>query len=149
MRFARARLLPVLAVLAFAGGAAAYRGVAPAEAASASSLANGRAIFQTGRDLQGTRIVAHPPPLMPSCAACHRSNGAGGVKLPGGVVSADLRPSALVAGQKHPYTLKLLERAISTGIDNEGKPLNRVMPHWKMSQRDLDDVARYVLTGLK
>ena len=71
------------------------------------------------------------------------------MKLPGGAVSADLRPGALVAGQKHPYTLRLLERAISTGVDNEGQPLNRVMPHWKLSQRDLGDVARYVLSGLK
>jgi mono/diheme cytochrome c family protein len=118
-------------------------------ATPASPLANGRAIFQTGVDLQGTSIVAQSPPLMPSCAACHRANGSGGVKFPGGAVSADLRPGSIIAAQKHPYTLQLLERAISTGVDNAGQPLNRVMPHWKMSPRDLNDVASYVLTGLK
>jgi hypothetical protein len=69
--------------------------------------------------------------------------------LPGGAVSADLRHKALVTDQAHPYTLLLLERAIATGIDNEGKPLNPVMPHWKLSKRDLHDIAYYVLTQLK
>ncbi len=70
------------------------------------------------------------------------------MKLPGGVVSADLRHKALVAEQKHPYTLALLERAISTGIDDDGEPLNPVMPRWKLSPRDLHDVSLYVLTQL-
>ncbi len=69
--------------------------------------------------------------------------------LPGGAVSADLRYKALLTEQKPPYTLALLERAISTGIDNTGQPLNPVMPRWKLSKRDLHDVAYYVLTKLK
>lgn len=76
-------------------------------------------------------------------------NGSGGVHLPNGAVSADLRHKALVTGQKHPYTLALLERAISTGVDNEGQALNPVMPRWKLSGADLHDVAYYVLTALK
>lgn len=95
------------------------------------------------------QIVAQHRPLFPSCAACHRPNGAGGVHLPGGAVSADLRYRALVGGQSHPYTLHLLERAIATGIDNNGQPLNHVMPRWTLSKRDLHDVAYYVLTKIK
>jgi hypothetical protein len=68
------------------------------------------------------------------------------VHLPGGAVSADLRHAALVTRQRHPYTLALLERAISTGIDNDGKPLDPVMPRWQLTARDLHDVASYVLT---
>lgn len=113
------------------------------------TLANGRAIFQTGRDLQGTAIAAQPPPLMPNCAACHRADGSGGMHLPGGAVSADLRHHALVTEQKPPYTLALLERAITKGVDNTGQPLNAVMPRWRMSQSDLHAVAQYVLTQLK
>ena len=64
-------------------------------------------------------------------------------------MSADLRHAALVTQQKHPYTLALLERAISTGVDNDGERLNPVMPRWRLSQRDLHDVADYVLTQLK
>jgi mono/diheme cytochrome c family protein len=103
----------------------------------------------TGRDAQGAHIAAVPAALMPNCAACHRANGSGGVHLPGGAVSADLRHAALVTQQKPPYTLSLLERAISKGVDNTGHPLNRVMPRWHLSARDLHDVAQYVLAALK
>lgn len=120
-----------------------------AGAKQSSPLTNGRAIFQTGRDAAGKQITAVPPALRPSCAACHLPNGAGGVHLPGGAVSADLRHAALVTHQKKPYTLALLERAISTGVDNEGKKLDPVMPRWHLSKTDLHDVAQYVLTQLK
>jgi mono/diheme cytochrome c family protein len=110
---------------------------------------NGQVIFQTGRDVQGTFIASQPTPLMRSCAACHRANGSGGLHLPGGAVSADLRHRALVTQQTPPYTLALIERAISQGIDNTGQPLSPVMPRWRLSKRDLHDVAQYVLTKLK
>ena len=116
---------------------------------AATSQSNGRSIFQTGRDSNGTRITAKSHPLYSSCAACHGASGAGGKHLKGGAVSADLRHGALVSGQSTPYTLALLERAISTGIDNEGKPLDPVMPRWTLSKRDLHDVANYVFTQLK
>jgi mono/diheme cytochrome c family protein len=111
-----------------------------------NSIANGRAIFQTGKDLEGVQIVAQHPPLYDRCAACHRADGSGGMHFADGAVSADLRRSALVVGQKHPYTLPLLERAISTGIDNDGQKLDPVMPRWKLSPRDLHDVSQYLLT---
>ncbi len=69
--------------------------------------------------------------------------------LPGGAVSADLRHKALVTEQRRPYTVPLLERAISTGIDNEGAKLDPVMPRWRMSKSDLHDVALYVYNRLK
>jgi mono/diheme cytochrome c family protein len=114
-----------------------------------TSLENGRAIFQTGKDASGLQITARPAALMQSCAACHRADGSGGVHLPGGAVSADLRHKALVAGQAHPYTVALVERAISTGIDDNGQTLNPVMPRWQLSARDLKDVSTYVFTQLK
>lgn len=114
-----------------------------------SSIANGRTIFDTGKDLDGVKIVAQATPLFNSCEACHRADGSGGRHFSDGAISADLRHDALVVQQKHPYDLALLERAISTGTDNEGKPLDKVMPHWRLSKRDLHDVAQYVLFGLK
>jgi len=113
---------------------------------SDASVANGRAIFQTGRDSAGVAITATKPPLYASCQACHHADGSGGVHLPGGAVSADLRNAALVTGQRVPYTQSLLERAISTGVDNTGQTLNPVMPRWRLSTGDLHDVAAYVLT---
>jgi hypothetical protein len=112
--------------------------------------ANGRSIFMSGVDLAGHRISAFPKPLHPACADCHLPSGTGGLHFAEAhAVSADLRHKALVLDQKHPYTVALLERAISTGIDNEGEKLNPVMPRWKMSQKDLHDVAQYVYNRLK
>ncbi|HET9393860.1 MAG TPA: c-type cytochrome [Candidatus Rubrimentiphilum sp.] len=113
---------------------------------AAAALKNGKSIFLTGKDSAGFRILAQQAPLRASCAACHRANGSGGVHLPGGAISADLRQKALVTDQNPPYTLTTLERAISTGVDNLDKPLDPVMPRWKMTPRDLHDVAMYVLT---
>jgi mono/diheme cytochrome c family protein len=143
-------LLTVVCVMAACarGGGTAGASASP-NAVQIAAGDNGRSIFQTGSDSDGKQIVAAKPPLRPSCAACHGANGAGGVHLPGGAVSADLRHNALVVGQKHAYTLGLLERAITTGIDNDGQPLNPVMPRWRLSHRDLHDVATYVFTQLK
>lgn len=141
-------LFTVVCIMAACGHGGGTAG-ASASPNPAHTADNGRSIFQTGRDSDGKQIVAAKPPLRPYCAACHGANGAGGVHLPGGAVSADLRHSSLVVGQKHPYTLRLLESAITTGIDNDGQPLNLVMPHWRLSHRDLHDVATYVLTQLK
>ena len=121
----------------------------PQPPTSFDSLTNGQSIFQTGRDLAGVQILAQPPPMSNKCSACHRSDGRGGVHLPGGAVSADLRYGALVTERRHPYDMALLERAISTGVDNDGHQLDPAMPRWKLSQRDLQSVAQYVLTQLK
>jgi mono/diheme cytochrome c family protein len=120
-----------------------------ADSSAAAVVRNGRLIFQTGADVDGHRISAVPPAMYPSCAGCHGANGAGGKHLPGGATSADLRHASLVTHQKHPYTLATLERAISTGVDNDGEKLDKVMPRWKLSTRDLHDVATYVFTQLK
>ena len=136
------------------GGASATVTTGPNATVSAAlspttAVPNGRSIFLTGKDLAGRQITAQRPPMYPSCAACHNTDGSGGKHLPGGAVSADLRYAALVTHQKTPYTLPLLERAISTGVDNEGQPLNPVMPRWRLSPQDVNDVADFVLTQLK
>jgi mono/diheme cytochrome c family protein len=149
----RCAALLFAATLVTAAGCATKTHSAPSSvqttAASAPASSNGRSIFQTGRDSNGTQIVAQHPPPYASCAACHRANGSGGMHLPGGAVSADLRHKALVTDMKPPYTLATVERAVATGVDNQGKPLDAVMPRWKLSARDLHDVAQYVMTQLK
>jgi mono/diheme cytochrome c family protein len=135
-----------IAIVACARSQVAVSSSPAASPSSWDSIANGRAIFQTGKDLEDDQIVAQHPPLYGRCAACHRADGSGGVHFSDGAVSADLRHSALVVGQKHPYTLTLLERAISTGVDNDGQKLDPVMPRWKLSRRDLHDVSQYVLS---
>jgi len=140
------KLILPLAALAMLCACGSNSGTSNGKAAAGFTAAsNGKAMYLTGKDAAGFRIIATRPPLRTSCAACHRPNGAGGIHLPGGAVSADLRHKALAAGP-HPFTQETVERAISTGIDNDGKPLNAVMPRWKMSARDLHDVAAYVMT---
>ena len=138
------RIGVLLAILSLAACSSGRQTAAPSNSPIASD--NGRMIFLQGVDASGKHITAQTPPLRPSCAACHGANGAGGIHLPGGAVSADLRHRALIVQQQHPYTPALLERAIAKGIDNEGKPLNPVMPRWKLSAADLHDVAQYVLS---
>jgi mono/diheme cytochrome c family protein len=152
-RVQRMRTLPTLVIVIVGLCACSHTGGPRSTAASPagganSMLANGRDIFLTGKDAEGVQITAAKPPLRPYCSACHLANGAGGVKFPDGAVSADLRHKALVIDQKHPYTLALLKRAISTGIDNDGEKLDPAMPRWALSTRDLHDVAWYVLTQL-
>ena len=135
---------PVILAAVFAASLAAAVAATPPNA-----NANGKSIFQIGRDLTGTNVGAAQKPPVPACAACHHVDGSGGMKIGRNVVSADLRHANLVTHQKHPYTQALLERAISTGIDSDGKKLDAAMPRWKLSKRDLHDVAQYVLTQLK
>lgn len=141
------KTLPALVAALLCACSSGSRAVTQHKAAleAVSAAANGRSIFLTGKDSAGFQIMAASPPLRTSCAACHRPNGSGGVHLPGGAISADLRHRTLSSGA-HPYTLLTLERAISTGVDNEGGPLNPVMPRWKMTPRDLHDVAAFVET---
>lgn len=135
----------VLALAACASQKPAAKAPAPI---GTDPYANGRRIFMTGRDLQGNAVTAVPQPMRSSCMQCHRANGSGGVHI-GGAVSADLRHNALVNQQKHPYAVASLERAISTGVDNEGQKLDPVMPRWRMSKADLHDLAVYVYQALK
>lgn len=146
-------VVPALAV-ALAACASPKPSNAPSQAPSAKAstvdpYANGRSIFMTGRDSNGRAITASPSPFRSSCMKCHNANGSGGVHLPDGAISADLRHKALVTDQHPAYTVTLLERAISTGVDNQGEKLNTVMPRWRMSKTDLHDVALYVYNDLK
>ena len=123
------------------------------------SITNGRSIYFTGKDMEGTRITtANPSRFYQSCAVCHGPDGAGGVRLADGAVSAKLGSHAHMLDQMAsmdsmkkemtPWTVALFERAISTGVDENGEKLSPVMPTWKMSKRDLHDIALYILTQI-
>src|SRR5947209_20606900 len=108
------RIAAMFALICMAAGCGAAKPVAaPSPMPSSNAARNGKMIFTTGKDAEGFQIMAQRAPLRTSCAACHKANGSGGVHLPGGAVSADLRARSLVTGRQ-PYNLTLLERAIST-----------------------------------
>ncbi len=87
------------------------------------------------------------------CVACHGVSGRGGVPvMMGTAVPADIRYDALVKGDYEqgkkgtPYTDTLIKRAITEGLDPDGKSLHWTMPRWRMSDEDLNDLVAYLKT---
>src|SRR5262249_34792205 len=78
------------------------------------------------------------------CVSCHKANGSGGVKL-GNATSADLREPDLEDAYK---TDEAIAAAILDGKDEEGKDLEKVMPHWrgKLSDAQVTDLIAYLKT---
>ncbi len=131
----------------------------PVAAGDAAALVNGRSIFLTNTNIDGTRITTSTPTrYYQSCAVCHGPDGAGGVQLADGAVSAKLGSQARMLdmasmgstnAKNTPWTIALFERAISTGVDQNGERLSLVMPRWNMSKRDLHDIALYISTQIR
>jgi len=77
------------------------------------------------------------------------ADGAIGAKLGSNAHMLDQMGS--MGAMKHPmkpWTIKLFERSISMGVDENGDALSPVMPRWKMSDRDLHDIALYVFSQI-
>lgn len=88
------------------------------------------------------------------CVACHGTEGKGGI-LFGKVASADIRYKSLTSedhrhgmGNDHhsKCTDELIKRAVTRGLNSAGKPLDRMMPRFRMSDSDLDDLIEYLKT---
>ncbi|SAL01474.1 cytochrome c, class I [Caballeronia arationis] len=77
------------------------------------------------------------------CAVCHKSDGSGGIKS-GTLISPDLRAPALE--QTYHKSDALLRRAILDGKNEEGAPLDPVMPHWRgrLSRREVDSIIAFL-----
>lgn len=118
------------------------------------SLANGARIFQTGIDLDGRPIPYSGGMMMRTgCAGCHGADGRG-LRTPM-FVSPDITyqnltdPNGMVEpdGERGPtYTDELIRRAVTQGIDAEGKPLAWPMPRWRLSDQDWSDLLAYLKT---
>ena len=120
---------------------------------------NGERIYFTGTSASGEPITAQMPgmhrvpPGMMACVACHGENGQGGTvgMMMGSFVAPDIRYKTLT-GQDHgkghedhnPYTEETIKRAITDGIDPDGKPLEWPMLRWSMSESDLNDLLAYL-----
>ncbi len=97
------------------------------ESPSAPASSSGKALFEA------------------NCAACHGTNGAGGIVL-GKVTSSDLRQSSL--GPKYGNDVSLLRRAILEGKNSSGKDLDTVMTRWKdkLSDQEVSTIVAYLAT---
>jgi len=143
-------------------GPGAGRGGAPAQRwAKAAFSSNGERIYYVAVDETGSPIpFTDGPPWLAthgaSCVDCHGPDGRGGLAIiPGGGVSPDIRYAVLtgnraparqgatVRGRLH-YADATIKRSITEGLDADGRPLDPVMPRFKMSDRDLNDLIDYL-----
>lgn len=104
---------------------------------------NGEEIFLTGRSSSGGRVYSNFGMMRVGCANCHGADGAGGLVLPDGTESADIRAKSLA---KEGMTEADVRRAITEGVDEEGKLLSEYMPRWTMDERELTDLMAYLKT---
>jgi len=122
---------------------------------SSSSSSPGQRIFLTGVGSDGQPIAHTASRVAPSslmmggggCASCHGADGRGGtLRLMSGtaVKAPDVTYGALVTGG---FTDATIRRAILSGLDVTGQPLDAAMPHWQMNAADLDATIAY-LKGL-
>jgi hypothetical protein len=141
--------------------------VAVSSARSQSDPGRGQRIYLSGESPSGSEIIALlerggerggevvevPASALP-CAGCHGRDGRG---IPeGGVSPSDVTWGALTSpdgvthesGRAHPpYTEDSLKRAIAAGTDPAGNTLQVVMPRYRMSPEDMNELVAY-LKGL-
>ena len=124
-----------------------------------SYTSNGERIYYTATNDSGQRIHFSVGPswlymIGGSCVNCHGVNGKGGVPvMMSSKVAPDITYQSLISGKhKHgdeheneaPYTDDLIKRAITNGIDASGHPLDKSMPRFKISEKDLNDLLGYL-----
>jgi len=123
-----------------------------------SFASNGEQIYYTGTSTKTGPIPRSDGPMWVAmggfgCVACHGVEGRGGVPvMMGTAIPADIRYEALIKGEyehgekEAPYTDSLIKRAITEGLDPEGKPLDWTMPRWQMGDADFNDLLTYLKT---
>jgi cytochrome c oxidase subunit II len=129
-------------------------GPAPGSAGVEPSAAAGALIFRTGAAPDGRPIPYSGGMMMRiGCAGCHGVDGHG-LQTPM-FLSPDISYRNLTdpAGMREPggergsiYTDDLIRRAVTQGIDAEGKPLAWPMPRWQFGDRDWQDLLTYLKT---
>ena len=134
------------------GGTAGAGGMMGGGSGSTSYASPGERIFLTGVGSDGQAIshtasrVARSSLMMGGggCASCHGADGRGGTlrTMSGAAIQApDVTYDALV---KSGFTEATIRRAILSGLDESGKPLDAAMPRWQMSPADLDATIAYL-----
>lgn len=125
-------------------------------------VSNGERIYFTGKSNSGYPIVSGTGSSMTGmhrqmhgggCAVCHGAEREGQRLWPQFWIAAPaLTPEALFAdehendghGDHGSYDGDSLRRAITDGVDPDGKQLDAAMPRWSISRPDLDDLIAYL-----
>ena len=122
-----------------------------------ASVSNGRSIYLYGTSDSGSPVTYTDGSntMMQgrlACATCHGADGHGGTfyVMMRSYHAPDITWATLSGPdpdmQHPPYTADTLQRAITEGLDPGGSPLDYPMPHWQMSQSDLNDLIAYLKT---
>jgi hypothetical protein len=130
-------------------------------------LALGQRIYREGVRSSGEPLVATSAAQTrlsgkdAACAACHKRSGFGASE--GRFVIRPITGPALLqeqtvpvyaprikarigVGQRPPYSEALLARAIRTGTDAAGKPLDPLMPRYELSDTEMEALSAYLFT---
>ncbi len=88
-----------------------------------------------------------------ACADCHGPDGRGGRHVMHMTVmdAPDIRWSTLSSAEHGgeemdhpPYNAETFKRAVTQGVEPDGKRLDPAMPRWQMSDKDLDDLLEFL-----
>jgi hypothetical protein len=126
---------------------------------------NGERIYFTATNEEGERIRYSGGPRTGmmisgflSCASCHGSDGRGGEHIMHMQImdAPDIRWESLiheveehlenVDNQHGEYDLEMFRRAVSEGEHPDGEPISNDMPRWHIGERDLEDLAEYLMS---
>ena len=118
----------------------------------------GKSIYLTGTTPSGQSIKARlagsstdVPATVLTCGNCHGRDGIG--KPEGGITPPTITWNELTKdyGRSHPsgrqrpaYDNRSVGRAITTGLDPSGRPLDSAMPRYALTREDLDDLVAYL-----
>ncbi|MBI1424633.1 MAG: ABC transporter substrate-binding protein [Gammaproteobacteria bacterium] len=147
--FLRKRVFTWVMALILANSAAAGTG-------QDALVAAGKRLYLEGRGVSGEPVKAMVQGDVPvsgtqlTCQSCHGRSGMGTIesgKIPPAIAgpllfSPDIRTRT--QRQRPAYTDKTLARAILGGIDAAGHPLDPLMPHFQLNERDLAALTAYL-----
>jgi hypothetical protein len=117
----------------------------------------GRQLYDRGTSATGAAVTASIGPGTPvpgavlPCSNCHGLDGLG--RAEGGIVPANVTWDALTkpygvtradGRTRPPYTERLVKRAITMGLDPDGKPLHKAMPRYTLTLADASDLVAYL-----
>lgn len=142
----------VMFVVGLFGLASISTGVISFGANAESSSQRGAWIFNTGTDSNGQLIPYSDGMMMrAACANCHGADGHGLRTTMFSSPDITYHNLTNAEGMIEPdgehgmmYTDELIRRAVTRGLDAEGKELDPLMPRWQLTEANWSDLLSYM-----